>query len=157
MSIFSKLKNAKKAADKHKGEKAADETKPITPYKHTITHAALDAVTGAPSSWQHLDRASIRYQNNKRRSQMGMSRNYSGLSNTTSVNTAINRNSSYNSSDTHFSRDSQPRVESQRTYENWEENEMYRRSHRISRHGKSPLGSTRSSSILPPSTQSYDV
>lgn len=150
MSIFSKLRNAKKAADKHKqGTKPTEEPKAVTPYKHVPTHAAIDALSGAPSSWQHADRASIRYQNDKRRSQMGMARNYSGLSNATSVNTALNRNSSYNSADTQLSRESQPRLEMRRSqsglqvYENWEESESHRRSHRISRHGKSPLASTR--------------
>jgi len=156
MSIFSKLRNAKKAADKHKGAKAVVETKPVTPYKHVPTHAAIDALSGAPSSWQHSDRDSIRYQNEKRRSQMGMVRNYSGLSNATSINTAINRNSSYNSSETHLSRESQPRPETRRShlgfqaFENWgEESESYRRSQRVSKHGKSPLGSTRSSPNVP--------
>jgi len=164
MSIFSKLKNAKKAADQHKQvTKATEETNVVTPYKHVPTHAAIDALSGAPSSWQHSDRASIRYQNNKRRSLMGMARNSSDLSNATSINTVLNRNSSYNSAETFLSREPQPRLEIRKSqlglqaYENWEESGSYRRGHRISRHGKSPLASTRLSSSVPISTRECGV
>lgn len=148
MSIFSKLRNAKKAADKHKGEKAADEVKPVTPYRHIPTHAAIDALSGAPSSWQLEDRASIRYQNQKRRSEMALSRNYSGLSQATSLNTSINRNSSYNSSASAGSRGSRPRIETRRSQTGYHGHDGFEspefRSHRASRMimGKSPLGST---------------
>ncbi|KAL8716440.1 MAG: hypothetical protein Q9220_000347 [cf. Caloplaca sp. 1 TL-2023] len=81
MSIFSKIKTAKKAADKHKQAKATEipvEKKDIpVPYRHIPTHAAVDALTGAPSSWREEDRAAIKYQH-KRRSMI--TRNSSTLS-----------------------------------------------------------------------------
>lgn len=78
MSIFSKIKGAKKAADKHKQEQAsAGKKEGQVPYRHIPTHAAVDALTGAPSSWREEDRAAIKHQH-KRRSMM--SRNSSALS-----------------------------------------------------------------------------
>lgn len=57
MSIFSKVKNAKKAADQHKHKQqeqrqseSDDKPKP-QPYRHVPTHAAQDALSSAPSSW----------------------------------------------------------------------------------------------------------
>ena len=149
MSIFSKFSRAKRAAEKHKTLKAAkEEPKEAPPYRHTPTHAAVDALSGAPSSWQHEDREAIRFQNDKRRSQM--IRTPSHLSNATSINTAINRNSSFNSSDTYGTRES--RLEMRRSqvqmaypggYDHYTENPGYR----ISRsYAKSPLASTRASS-----------
>ncbi|KAL8827661.1 MAG: hypothetical protein Q9191_003055 [Dirinaria sp. TL-2023a] len=72
MSIFSKLSQAKKAAKSHKEAQAQQkapevEDKPI-PYKHVVTHAAIDALSGAPSSWREADRAAIKATNEKRRS-----------------------------------------------------------------------------------------
>ncbi|KAL9042490.1 MAG: hypothetical protein Q9214_003766 [Letrouitia sp. 1 TL-2023] len=77
MSIFSKIKGAKKAADKHKQEQASAEKRAQVPYRHIPTHAAVDALIGAPSSWREEDRAAIKHQH-KRRSMM--SRNSSALS-----------------------------------------------------------------------------
>jgi len=53
MSIFSKVKNAKKAAEQHKraSSQAQAEIKPPTRYKHIPTHAAQDALSCAPTSW----------------------------------------------------------------------------------------------------------
>lgn len=53
MSIFSKVKNAKKAAEEHKraSSQAQAEIKPPTRYKHIPTHAAQDALSCAPTSW----------------------------------------------------------------------------------------------------------
>lgn len=53
MSIFSKVKNAKKAAEKHKraSSQTQAEIKPPTRYKHIPTHAAQDALSCAPTSW----------------------------------------------------------------------------------------------------------
>lgn len=81
MSIFSKIRGAKKAADKHKKAKSTEipvEQKDIpVPYRHIPTHAAIDALTGAPASWREEDRAAIKYQH-KRRSMI--TRNNSGMS-----------------------------------------------------------------------------
>ncbi|KZF22927.1 hypothetical protein L228DRAFT_268298 [Xylona heveae TC161] len=94
MSIFSKLSSAKKAAEKHKSAQQAHEKAETTapaPYKHIITHAAVDALSGAPSSWKNEDRQLIR-EHHRRRS--AMIRNNSGLS---SVST-LPRTSSYHGS-----------------------------------------------------------
>ena len=167
MSIFSKFRNAKKAAEKAKKAQAAKdhEVEQPVPYKHVPTHAAIDALSGAPSSWQLEDRDAIRVQNEKRRSQM--IRNYSGLSTATSVNTAMNRNSSFNSSDTYGTRDSASasasRPEMRRSHLGYQGYDPYHAeqqqqqphpaSYRHSRQmqmqvqvGKSPLASTRASS-----------
>lgn len=72
MSIFSKIKGASKAAKEHKKAKAPDlgVQKP-TParQRHVPTHAAIDAMLGAPSSCKEVDRSAIRAQH-KRRSMM---------------------------------------------------------------------------------------
>jgi len=74
------------------------------PYKHIPTHAAVDALSGAPSSWKHEDRPKIK-EHHKRRSQMVISRTGSSLSTVSYMNAAagpssippLPRNSSYNS------------------------------------------------------------
>lgn len=93
MSIFGKIKGAKKAADQHKAQAAttSDDTPKPVPYVHTPTHAAIDALTGAPSTWKAEDRAQIKIQNEARLSRTGsdysarssranLNRNSSGLS-----------------------------------------------------------------------------
>ncbi|KAL8782102.1 MAG: hypothetical protein Q9213_005713 [Squamulea squamosa] len=94
MSIFSKIKGAKKAADKHKQAKSTEVPAEIkdtpVPYRHIPTHAAVDALTGAPASWREEDRAAIKHQH-KRRSMM--TRNSSTFSGT------LHPSSSYTGSD----------------------------------------------------------
>lgn len=103
MSIFSKLKLSKKAAKDHKqklSQQINSEDIPKVPYKHVPTHAAVDALTGAPSSWKHEDRPKI-LEHHKRRSMMTISRTGSALSTRTDHHTpavpSLLRNSSYNS------------------------------------------------------------
>lgn len=83
MSVFSKIKMSRKAAKEHKGKEAAEAAKAEpavnVPYKHIPTHAAVDALSGAPSSWQVEDRPKIMEQH-KRRSQKQISRTESYLS-----------------------------------------------------------------------------
>jgi len=92
MSIFSKIKNSKNAAKKHK-EKAAEKeaveevVAVKAPYKHIPTHAAVDALSGAPSTWKADDRSKIR-EHHKRRSQMVISRTGSSLSTVSHMNAA---------------------------------------------------------------------
>ncbi|KAL8729615.1 MAG: hypothetical protein Q9181_004939 [Wetmoreana brouardii] len=121
MSIFTKIKGAKKAADKHKHAKASEipvekKDTPV-PYRHIPTHAATDALTGAPSSWREEDRAAIKHQH-KRRSMM--TRNSSALSGT------LYPSSSYTGSDfssygmmpaASSSRPSPARLETRRSYQ----------------------------------------
>ncbi|KAL5331674.1 hypothetical protein ACEPPN_001209 [Leptodophora sp. 'Broadleaf-Isolate-01'] len=105
MSIFSKLKASKKAAKDHKAAEKQKEPAAVVPYKHTPTHAAVDALSGAPSSWSRDDRSKIKAQH-KRRSEMVMTRTPSSLSTISYMNSAagpssqappLPRNSSYNS------------------------------------------------------------
>lgn len=80
MSIFSKIKGASQAAKEHKKAKTPDPgLQKSTParVRHVPTHAAIDAMLGAPSSWKEIDRSAIRAQH-KRRSMMP--RNDSGSS-----------------------------------------------------------------------------
>ena len=91
MSIFSKIRGAKKAAAKHKGAKTQNNgtekpDKPV-PYRHVPTHAAIDALSGAPSSWKAQDKSAIKAQY-KRRS--AMSRNSSSLSTVTMMQQGSN-------------------------------------------------------------------
>ncbi len=103
MSIFSRMKFAKKAAEEHKAKTSKQEDLPKVPYKHVPTHAAVDALSGAPSSWKHEDRPKIK-ELHKRRTLMTMSRSASALSTRTwnehgSTPTApsVIRTGSYNS------------------------------------------------------------
>ncbi|KAI0175903.1 hypothetical protein GGR52DRAFT_336007 [Hypoxylon sp. FL1284] len=75
MSVFSLIKRGRAQAKEHNA-KRAEKTKEDTvtlPYKHVVTHAALDALSGAPSSWRQDDRPKIMEQN-RRRSVMAASR-----------------------------------------------------------------------------------
>ena len=87
MSIFSKLRRAKQAAESQKEKNnAAAETKPKpAPYRHIPTHAASDALLGAPAGRREEDRKAIQAQH-QRRSQYNLSRNPSSLSNVTTLN-----------------------------------------------------------------------
>ena len=84
MSIFGKLRRAKQAADTQKDKKAESKTEPA-PYKHVPTHAATDALLGAPATWREQDKKAIQAQH-QRRSQYNLSRNQSSLSNVTTIN-----------------------------------------------------------------------
>jgi hypothetical protein len=106
MSVFSKIKQGRKAAKEHKAKKVEENKEnevPVkVPYKHIPTHAAVDALSGAPSSWKHEDRSKIKH-HHERRSQM--SRTQSILSTTSYLNAAagpstvpaLPRNTSYDS------------------------------------------------------------
>lgn len=86
MSIFSKLRRAKQAADSQKDKRAATTEKPkAAPYKHIPTHAASDALLGAPATWREQDKKAIKKEH-QRRSQYNLSRNPSSLSNVTTLN-----------------------------------------------------------------------
>lgn len=87
MSIFSKLRRAKQAADNQKEQKAAAAASEpaAAPYKHIPTHAASDALLGAPATWREEDKKAIQGQHQKR-AQSNLSRNPSSLSNVTTLN-----------------------------------------------------------------------
>ena len=157
MSIFSKIKGAKKAAEQHKGAKAQNaEVKPVVPYRHVPTHAAIDALSGAPSTWKEKDRAEIKVQNQRRSAiirnnsnlsqitsaNTSINRNSSNLSQVTSMNTTLNRNSSYLSSNSSYSKPPPARLETRRSHYGYQGYNNY------STHiGRSPLASNR---MLPP-------
>ena len=124
MSIFSKIRGAKQAADQHKGAQAQSSSgePKKEPYKHVPTHAAIDAMAGAPAAFKDADREAIKYQN-KRRS--AMSRNNSELSATTSINTSLNRNASYTSNYTDSSRVSRPRLQTRRSHVGFQSYDSY--------------------------------
>ncbi|TVY13774.1 hypothetical protein LARI1_G008535 [Lachnellula arida] len=79
MSVFSKISLSRKAAKDHKAKVAEKEQDVKAPYKHVPTHAAVDALNGAPSTFKIDDRSKIQEQHHKRRSQMA-SRTTSALS-----------------------------------------------------------------------------
>ena len=89
MSIFSKLRAAKRAVDEAKGaQKESKSQAQPAPYRHVPTHAAVDALSGAPSAWKAQDVPLIKAQH-QRRSQLirassivvaRESSNYSGFS-----------------------------------------------------------------------------
>lgn len=96
MSIFGKLRRAKQAADDQKDKKAAaaDPKPKPAPYRHVPTHAATDALLGAPATWREEDKKAIQAQHQKR-SQHNLTRNPSSLSNVTT----LNRDQSFTSKD----------------------------------------------------------
>ncbi|KAI0894905.1 hypothetical protein F4806DRAFT_101451 [Annulohypoxylon nitens] len=80
MSVFSLIKRGRAQAKEHnakQAERAKEETVKL-PYRHVVTHAASDALSGAPSSWKHVDKPRIMEQN-KRRTAMANDHNTVGL------------------------------------------------------------------------------
>lgn len=74
MSVFSKIRRSRQSAKEHQ-QKEADKAKAEAeqaPYRHVPTHAASDALAGAPPSWKHDDRDRI-VEQNRRRSAMAAS------------------------------------------------------------------------------------
>ncbi|KAK1965049.1 hypothetical protein LY78DRAFT_581212 [Colletotrichum sublineola] len=73
MSVFSLIKRSRQEAKEHKKKQAEKIVEPPKePYRHVPTHAAVDALSGAPSSFKHEDRPKIMEQN-WRRSNMAAS------------------------------------------------------------------------------------
>ncbi|KAJ9639342.1 hypothetical protein H2201_004079 [Coniosporium apollinis] len=70
MSFFKRMKNAKAAADQHKRSASQAEAAKPVPYKHVPTHAAQDAMAGAPSNWNSAENKARIIAQNKRRSAM---------------------------------------------------------------------------------------
>ncbi|KAK2046551.1 hypothetical protein LZ31DRAFT_613562 [Colletotrichum somersetense] len=67
MSVFSLIKKSRQQAKEHKQKQAEKVVEaPKEPYKHVPTHAAFDALSGAPSSFKHEDRPRIMEQNRRR-------------------------------------------------------------------------------------------
>lgn len=88
MSILGRLRRAKHAAEKQKDKQgaAAEDSQPKPPYRHVPTHAATDALLGAPATWRDQDKKAIQAQNQRRSQYHHLSRNPSSLSNVTTLN-----------------------------------------------------------------------
>lgn len=84
MSFFSKIKHTKKTIEEKKAKLTAEEEAAKVPYKHVPTHAAFDALFGAPSTWKQEDRPKI-IAHNKERSQKTISRSHSTFSTVSSM------------------------------------------------------------------------
>ncbi|KAI0380023.1 hypothetical protein F5Y04DRAFT_104536 [Hypomontagnella monticulosa] len=81
MSVFSIIKRGRAQAKEHnakKAEKAKEETVKL-PYKHVVSHAAIDALSGAPSSWKQADRTRIMEQNKRRTAMAASETNMAGM------------------------------------------------------------------------------
>ncbi|KAI1779778.1 hypothetical protein F4818DRAFT_153067 [Hypoxylon cercidicola] len=81
MSVFSLIKRGRAQAKEHnakKAEKAKEEAVKL-PYKHVVTHAALDALSGTPSGWKHADRPKIMEQNKRRTAMVASEANLAGM------------------------------------------------------------------------------
>ncbi|KAI1210002.1 uncharacterized protein F4807DRAFT_81531 [Annulohypoxylon truncatum] len=81
MSVFSIIKRGRAQAKEHnakQAEKAKEEAVKL-PYRHVVTHAASDALSGAPSGWKHVDRPRIMEQNRRRTAIMANNPNTAGL------------------------------------------------------------------------------
>ncbi|KAI1142997.1 hypothetical protein F5Y05DRAFT_408451 [Hypoxylon sp. FL0543] len=81
MSVFSVIKRGRAQAKEHnekKAEKAKEEAVKL-PYKHVVTHAASDALSGAPSSWKDTDKPRIMEQNKRRTAMMDSGTNMAGM------------------------------------------------------------------------------
>ena len=78
MSILSKFAQSRKAAKEHKSKMAEKDelAAKAVKYRHIPTHAAVDALNNAPSTWKITDRPKIKEQHN-RRSMMALSRSAS--------------------------------------------------------------------------------
>ncbi|KAK6067006.1 hypothetical protein SCUP234_11843 [Seiridium cupressi] len=77
MSVLSIMKKGRQQAKEQtvkESEKEKTEQAKV-PYKHVPTHAAVDALSGAPSSWQQDYRSRIREQNERRNSVVASERN----------------------------------------------------------------------------------
>ncbi|KAI4602961.1 hypothetical protein KJ359_008182 [Pestalotiopsis sp. 9143b] len=72
MSVFNVMKKGREQAKQHNANEAekAKEAAVKAPYKHVPTHAATDALSGAPANWQEDYRRRIKEQNQKRNSRV---------------------------------------------------------------------------------------
>ncbi|KAI0425358.1 hypothetical protein F5Y09DRAFT_346796 [Xylaria sp. FL1042] len=81
MSVFSIIKRGRAQAKEHNAKQADKEKAEAVklPYKHVPTHAAIDAIATAPSSWKQDDRSKIREQNRRRSAMAASGMSHSGL------------------------------------------------------------------------------
>ncbi len=92
MTLFGRIKSSRQAAKEHRDKELNSKVKAIqqekesgespaakAPYKHIPKHAAVDALNGAPPSWNHMDGFKIR-EEHRRRSQLILDRQQSAIS-----------------------------------------------------------------------------
>ncbi|KAI1408819.1 hypothetical protein F5Y13DRAFT_98382 [Hypoxylon sp. FL1857] len=81
MSVFSMIKRGRQQAREHNAKRAEKEKEEAVklPYKHVVTHAASDALSGVPSSWKHDDKHRIMEQNKRRTAIMDGETNMAGM------------------------------------------------------------------------------
>ncbi|KAI1381729.1 hypothetical protein F4677DRAFT_1880 [Hypoxylon crocopeplum] len=81
MSVFSLIKRGREQAKEHNAKKAERDREESVklPYRHVVTHAATDALSGAPSSWKHADRPRIMEQNKRRTAMAASETNMAGM------------------------------------------------------------------------------
>src|SRR5258708_1094987 len=80
MSVLSLIQRGRQAAKQHTAEQAEQKKKEAVkvPYKHVVTHAATDAMSGAPQTWRQDDRPKIIEQNRRRSAMAGTGMGFSG-------------------------------------------------------------------------------
>ena len=95
MSIFSRLRNAKRVAQQRKSEISTSPDPPPEPvqYKHIPTHAASDSLSCAPPGWREAEARKAIQAQQARRSEIGKS------ASRLSVVTTLHRGDSHNSDD----------------------------------------------------------
>ncbi len=83
MSVFTLIRRGRQAAKEHSAKKAEKqkEEEQKAPYRHVPTHAAVDALSGAPSGWRAEDKPRILEQNRRRSAMVasGMSMSRGGV------------------------------------------------------------------------------
>ncbi|KAI1274378.1 hypothetical protein F5Y07DRAFT_401464 [Xylaria sp. FL0933] len=81
MSVFSIIRRGRAQAKEHNAKQADKEKAEAVklPYKHVPTHAAIDAIATAPSSWKQDDRPKIREQNRRRSAMAASGLSHSGM------------------------------------------------------------------------------
>ncbi|KAH8681481.1 hypothetical protein BX600DRAFT_505162 [Xylariales sp. PMI_506] len=100
MAVLSLIKRGRQQAKEHnqkQAEKAKNEAVQLQ-YTHVPTHAAADALTGTPSSWQQDYRPRILEQNRRRAAMAALGTNPAVVSRTGSSLSYVSYPSTYNSS-----------------------------------------------------------
>ncbi len=97
MPVLSIIKRGRKQAKEQNAKKVEQEKETAVkiPYKHVVTHAAADALSGAPSSWRQADRARIMEQNRRRTAMMAAEGYPTGLPRVSSSSSYISYASVY--------------------------------------------------------------
>ncbi|OTA99582.1 hypothetical protein M426DRAFT_255196 [Hypoxylon sp. CI-4A] len=81
MPVFSLIRRGRAQAKEHNAKQADKEKEEAVklPYRHVVTHAAADALSGVPSSWKHVDRPRIMEQHKRRTAMVDNETNMAGM------------------------------------------------------------------------------